>query len=154
MRLKESIRIQARADQVWEYVGSPEVWPLFHSKAGECTLLSLQADVIGARYEMEFRLGNKTSPTQCEIVDLHVGRMIQLRSQLREIDKKTRWAPSAVMTYELEDLGFETKVSERVDLDLPGINVLLRLLMWLFMRLGKPSGETSLVRLKRILEEA
>jgi len=58
------------------------------------------------------------------------------------------------MTYELEDLGFETKVSERVDLDLPGINVLLRLLMWLFMRLGKPSGETSLVRLKRILEEA
>ncbi len=33
MKLIDEIVIEATSDKVWQYVGSPEMWPLFHAKA-------------------------------------------------------------------------------------------------------------------------
>ncbi|MBN2473007.1 MAG: SRPBCC family protein [Pirellulales bacterium] len=153
MLLKDSVLINASADRVWEYVGSPDLWPLFHAKAGNCEQLSAQGGAIGSLYEMEFSLGSKTSPTKCEIIDLRVGQTIQLKSTLPGLNPKTGQPDAAVITYELQDRGFKTKVYEQIHLDLSSVNPLLRVLAWLIHRLGKPSGETSLRKLKKIVEE-
>ena len=56
--------------------------------------------------------------------------------------------------YELKDLGTRTKVYEQIDIDDPQINIFFRAVIWLISRLGSPAGETSLMKLKRIIEEA
>ncbi len=151
MKLNDEILIEATSDKVWQYVGSPEMWPLFHAKAGECKQVSSQADVVGAQYDIEFRLGSKIAVTRCEIIDRRIGRLIIVKSTLP--DRQTGRPMSACMTYELEDLGRTTKVTEDIDISGAAIPLLLKPLIWFITRFGKPSGETTLMRLKRVVEE-
>ncbi|MFT5301223.1 MAG: hypothetical protein ACI814_002008, partial [Mariniblastus sp.] len=76
MKFNNEIVIEANSDKVRQYVGSPKMWPLFHAKAGHCKQASSQADAVGAKYDIEFRLGSKTSATRCEIEDRRIGRLI------------------------------------------------------------------------------
>ncbi|NLX95550.1 MAG: SRPBCC family protein [Rhodopirellula sp.] len=152
MKLKDQIVIDATSDRVWRYVGSPDRWPLFHVKAGQCRRVRSPGGIIGAEYDMDFRLGSKFSATRCEILDLRVGRLIRLRSTL---PARREGGPSiaACISYELEDLGRATRVRELLDLPIDGIPLLLRPLVWFLLRFGKPKGESSLVRLKRLVEK-
>ena len=36
MRINDVWKSTRRTDKIWDYVGSPEMWPLFHVKAGDC----------------------------------------------------------------------------------------------------------------------
>ena len=153
MTLNDEILIEATSDKVWEYVGSPEMWPLFHAKAGECKQVSSQADVVGAQYDIEFRLGSKTAVTRCEIIDRRIGGLIIVKSTLPDANRQTGRPMSACMTYELEDLGRTTKVTEDIDISGASIPLLLKPLIWFITRFGKPSGETTLMGLKRVVEE-
>ncbi len=57
------------------------------------------------------------------------------------------------MTYELEDLGHTTKVTEDVDISGASIPLILRPLIWFITRFGKASDKRTLIRLKRVVEE-
>jgi hypothetical protein len=153
MTLNDEILIEATSDKVWEYVGSPEMWPLFHAKAGECKQVSSQADVVGAQYDIEFRLGSKTAVTRCEIIDRRIGGLIIVKSTLPDANRQAGRPMSACMTYELEDLGRTTKVTEDIDISGASIPFILKPLIWFITRFGKPSGETTLMGLKRVVEE-
>ncbi len=153
MILNDEIVIEATSDKAWEYVGSPEMWALFHAKAGKCKQVSSQADVVGALYDIEFRLGSKTSVTRCEIIDRRIGGLITVKSTLPEASHQTGQTVSACMAYELEDLGRTTRVTENIDISGASIPLILRPLIWFITRFGKPSGETTLMRLKRVVEE-
>ncbi len=153
MKLKDEVVIDAPSDKVWEYVGSPEMWPLFHVKTGECRQASPQPDVIGSLYDIEFRLGSKTSRTRCEIVDRRIGRLISIRSTLPEPDGQSGRSLSACITYELEDQGRTTRVKEQIEFTSMSIPMICKPLIWLISRFGKPTGETTLMRLKKMVEE-
>ncbi|HYW81310.1 MAG TPA: SRPBCC family protein [Thermoguttaceae bacterium] len=150
MRLKESIHINTPPDVVWQYVGSPDVWSLFHAKARDTRLVSGQGGLIGSRYEMQLSLGSKKALSTGQIIDIQIGRLIRLKSTL---EPEPGREVSAMLTYELRDLGTWTKVYEQIDIDDPHINPFFRAIIWLITRLGKPRGETSLMKLKRIIEE-
>ena len=153
MRLKDEVVIDGPSDEVWEYVCSPEMWPLFHVKAGECNRVSPQPDVIGSLYDIEFRLGPKTSLTRCEIVECRIGRLIAIKSTLPTPDRQSGRSLSACITYELEDLGSTTRVKEQIEFTSTSIPLIFRPLVWLISRFGKPTGETTLLRLKEVVEE-
>lgn len=91
--------------------------------------------------------------TRCEIIDRRIGRLITVKSTLPETNRKTGRPISACMTYELEDLGRTTKVTEDIDISGASIPLILKPLIWFITRFGKPSGETTLMRLKRVVEE-
>jgi uncharacterized protein YndB with AHSA1/START domain len=150
MRLKDSIVINASPNKVWKYVGSPDRWGLFHAKVDGCELISGQGGRLGSVYTIGFRMGAKTTPTRCEIVDMQPGAMIQVRST--DVDPSQPGA-SATLTYELDDLGSRTRVRERVEFFVPGVNVVFRVIIWLISRFGRPQGETTLGKLKRMAEE-
>lgn len=153
MKLNDEIVIEATSDKVWQYVGSPEMWPLFHAKAGHCKQVSFQADAVGAKYDIEFRLGPKTSATRCEIEDRRIGRLITVKSTFPHSSRQTEQTASVYMTYELEDLGRTTKVTEDIDISSVSIPLLLKPLIWFLTKFGKPREETTLMKLKRIIEE-
>jgi hypothetical protein len=152
MRIADKVEIDATSDRIWEYVGSPRMWPLFHVKAGECRLVSLAAETIGSVYDIEFRLGSRTSMTRCEIVDIRVGRLITVKSVLPESKRHGADELSGRITFEIEDLGRTSRVREELEFASAGIPILLRPLVWLLLRFGQPAGETTLMRLKRIVE--
>ncbi len=153
MKFKDVVTIDGAAEKVWEHVGSPELWPLFHVKTRECRHVSGQPNAIGALYDMEFRLGSRVALTRCEVVEYRVGRAIKVTSMLPTTDRKSGRRLSARLTYELEDLGRQTRVREEIDFDSSGIPWFFRPLVWLISRVGKPTGETTLMRLKRLVEE-
>jgi uncharacterized protein YndB with AHSA1/START domain len=150
MRFKDSIVIDASLDRVWQYLASPDVWSLFHAKAGKCEQISPQGGRIGSVYLMDFRMGVKTTSTRCEIIDLQLGKVIQVKSTITD-PKQT--PASATITYELECLGITTRVKERLEMATPQINIFLRAIIWFISRFGQPQGETTLKKLKRIVEE-
>jgi hypothetical protein len=150
MQLKESIRIESASDAVWQYVGQPDCWPLFHSKVRRAKQTSLQGGIVGAEYEIEFTMGGKVTPTRCEIVDLAAGRMIQVKSVLPS--PQGGLERFALLTYELQDEGRQTEVMERIDMSGTGMGRLLGAVVWLISRFGQPRGETTLVRLKKVVE--
>ena len=152
MKFREEIIIDAPSDKVWEYVGSLDCWSLFHSKVGECRQVSSQDDGVGAVYEMEFRLGSKPNPTRCEIEEYRIGTLISVRSEMIDMDEREKPMHTAVMTFALEDRGMQTKVTETLDADFRAVPFWLKPLIWLITRLGKPVGETTLMKLKRVVE--
>ena len=150
MRHKESIEIQATPDVVWECIGSPEVWSSFHCKARDTKLVSQQGGMVGSRYEMQLTAGRKSAPSTGEITEIQTGRLISLKSTMKP---KPGQEYSAMMTYELEDLGSRTKVHERIDVDIRHVNIFLRAVIWWINRFGSPREETTLMKLKRIIEQ-
>jgi hypothetical protein len=149
MHIKDSIIIHAPIDKVWQHIASPDVWSLFNAKIGKCEQISEQGSRIGSVYSIDFLMGTKSTSTRCEIVDLQIGKRIQVRSTLSDPGQQA----SGLLTYELEDLGFKTKVIEKADAVIPGINILGRVIIWFISRFGRPEGETNLIKLKRIVEE-
>jgi len=87
---------------------------------------------------------------QCEIMDVRPGAMIQT---LATTSDPTQPKTSTMLTYTLCDLGSKTEVQEHAEILEPKLNLLVRILVWLIHRIGKPQGETTLMRLKRIVEE-
>ena len=152
-RLVRTTSASSSSVTFWEYVGSPEMWPLFHVKAGECRQVNHQPDVIGSLHDIEFRLGSKTALTRCEIVECRIGRLISIKSTLPKPDRQSGRSMSACITYELKDLGRTTRVREQIEFTSTSIPILLRPLIWLVSRFGKPTGETTLMRLKRAVED-
>jgi hypothetical protein len=150
MHFKDSIVIAAPSDHVWEYIGSPDVWSLFHAKLVSCERTSVQGGRIHSTYAMVFRMGTRTMPTHCEIIDLRPGAMIQVQSTTAD---SSRPAASAELTYSLLDIGRSTRVDERVKIVVPKMSCLLRAVVWLTSRFGSPQGETTLMKLKKLVEE-
>jgi len=150
--LKEKITICASPAAVWEYIGSPELWSLFHCKsAGDSTLVSAQADTVGARYEMMFRLGSHTSLAVCEIVERQTEHLIAVDStKFEEGDRKKTM--TARITYTLSGHGDKTKVVEKIEFDSKLIPIYIRPVVWLISRIGKPVGQTTLQGLRRVVE--
>jgi hypothetical protein len=149
MHIKDSIIIDAPIDKVWRHIASPDVWSLFNAKIGKCEQISEQGSRIGSVYSIDFLMGTKSTSTRCEIVDLQIGKRIQVRSTLSDPGQHA----CGILTYELEDLGFKTKVTEKTDAVIPGINIFGRVIIWFISRFGRPEGETNLMKLKRIVEE-
>lgn len=150
MLFRDTIVIDAPADRVWEYVGSPDLWELFHVKASSCKQISAQRGRIGSKYEIVFRMGKRTTPSRCEIIDLRPGSMIQVLSTTSDPARPTT---TAKLTYTLENIGSKTKVEERDQIIDPKINIFIRALAWFIFRFGQPAGETTLTKLKRIIED-
>ena len=59
---------------------------------------------------------------------------------------------SAMLSYELEDLGTSTKATARAEISLPQMNIFLKAIIWFISRFGSPQGETALTKLRRIVE--
>ena len=149
MKKKESILIDASIEDVWKYIGTPDSWSQFHAKARDTKLISKPGGRIGARYEMRFSAGHRTSLSTCEIIDIQTNVLISVRSNLDERGQKG----SAVMTYEIEELGSGTKVDETIDFDTRHINIFFRMIIKWVAVMGRPKGESSLMKLKRIVEQ-
>jgi hypothetical protein len=94
-------------------------------------------------------MGTKTIPTRFEIVDMQTGRIILVQETTVDPNEPSS---SAVLTYELKNLGSRTKVTVRAEIRFPRMNIFLKALVWFVARFGHPNGETPLMKLKRIVE--
>jgi hypothetical protein len=98
---------------------------------------------------MRTSLGARFVQMRCEITDLSPGRRIELQSIAAVAGKPDE---HSIVTFDLEDLGMQTRVTEQVKMELKGIGILWRVVIWLIGRFGQPQGEATLGRLKKVVE--
>lgn len=151
MLFNDSILIDASPEKVWHYLGSPDLWSVFHEKARNCKQISPQGGRVGSLYSMEFRMGEETAPARCEIMDVKPGKMIKVKSTAIVANQPNR---SAFLIYELADLGTSTKVVEQVEIIAPEISAFSSMVIRLISKFGQSAEESTLARLKRIVEES
>ncbi|MFT5304457.1 MAG: hypothetical protein ACI814_005285, partial [Mariniblastus sp.] len=72
-----------------------------------------------------------------------------VKSTLSHSSRQTGQTASVYMTYELEDLGRTTKVTEDIDISSVSIPLLLKPLIWFLTKFGKPREKTTLMKLKK-----
>jgi hypothetical protein len=149
MVFHESVTIDAPPGQVWEYVGSPEMWSLFYLHFSACQLDGGQAGQVGSTYSAMLQLGDKTQNARLQIVAMQPERMIETRSTMNHNGRDS----FVTICFSLDDRGKQTTVRLRVDEDFSQLNFLLRALIWLINRFGQPSGESTLEKLKQAVEK-
>jgi len=155
MIFADSIWINASPPRIWEHVACPDRWPRFYAET-KCAQISPEGGVAGSLYAMEFGTHATRTLTHCEIVDLRPGSMIAVKCT---VDEKSQPMLSGEQTmliaYELQDEGPRTKVTERVEMTgTPDVlvNWLTTVIGWLIYRFRKLAGNTTLRRLKRVVE--
>ena len=79
--------------------------------------------------------------TRCEIVDIRVGRLISVKSVLPKSQRRGGRELFGRITFEVEDLGRQSRVREELEFTSAGIPILLRPLVWLISRFGTPPAK-------------
>lgn len=144
MRVASSIRIQAPADQVWEFVTEPERVLSFMSGITRWEVEGDQRTGLGARYRILFRVGAAEIGGLIEIVEWDEARELAWTSVLG-IDQRGRWR--------LRELpGGRTGVELRMAYGVAGSGPW----GWLAERVAAPSMarhlRRSLAQLRRMIE--
>jgi hypothetical protein len=156
MKYVHTISINAPSRNVWESLSSPDVWPSIWGwgKAGTCQQVGgPEGGDVGSLYDIDVQCGSWAASIRCEIMGLHRGSMLAVRC----VWPTMRHLPTGMtyhFTYELNDEGFGTTVTERFEMT--SFGVLLDSVAWLCVWLIYPfhwlARNTCLQRLKGIVE--
>jgi uncharacterized protein YndB with AHSA1/START domain len=154
MRFTSAISINAPSRKVWNFVSSPEVWSIIWAKAGKCEQVSPEGGEVGSLYDMELQQGPNVTILHGEIVGLCPGSMIAVRWTMGHDVPYLSRKLTYHFTYELNDDGFGTKVTERFEMTGFGVPIdwAAKLVGWLTYPFQWLARNTCLQRLKRVVE--
>lgn len=148
MKLVDAIEIDAAVTDVWPLVADPARHPQWNEKARAVTRDRSGPVSLGEQFEMTYAMSGRENISRVEVTDLQPSE----RAEFSHTIDDGRRVQRVVERYELQSQRDGTQLTQTVDMSGAGIPWLLKPLVWLITRIGKPQGETVLERLKRIAE--
>ena len=146
--LKDSIRINAPPEKVWHYLENPGLLKRWNPKIKEIVPISWGQPARGHRYRITYVMGGKEREFSAEIEEYQSPVNLVIRLTGGSLPP-TGYAQEL---YELSREHGETLLTQTIRVHNSGINVLVRLLMAVLQRFGKPTGKKYLVLLKELVE--
>ena len=148
MLIKDQIDIDAPPDQVWPFLIDPVLQAAWNPK-----IISIDRPHDGPvrpgdTYVMHARLSDKQSTSRVEVVDVITPQKLVYQHHMTEAGSGF----VVTETYTLSEKGRGTRVRHTIDLSQTPIPLLLRPVIWLVMKFGKPVGEPQLGGLKQMIE--
>jgi hypothetical protein len=151
MRLVNSIFINRPAGTVWAFLENPANMLLWNPKVKNVTPSSFSSPGQGYRYAITYQMHETSRASEflaefvqfepfSKLVIRHTGGLSPHDRVIEEI-------------YELSQRNGGTFLTQSIHTENSGINVFLRLLIWLIQRWGKPTGKPYLETLRDIIEK-
>jgi uncharacterized protein YndB with AHSA1/START domain len=150
MKLVNSIFINRPAKTVWAFLEDPANMLLWNPKVKNVTPSSFSNPQQGYRYAITYQMHENARASQflAEFVQFepYSKLVIRLTGGLSPHDRVIE------EIYELSQHNGGTFLTQSIHIANSGINIFLRLLIWIIQRWGKPTGKPYLETLRDIIE--
>lgn len=148
MKLREQIVIGAPPEAVWPWIADPQQQAEWNPR-----LVSIDREAEGAvrageQYEMLYKLHGRERLTHVRVLECRPPRTVAVEHEITH-EEQVR---TVIERYDLRTCRQGTRVRQTIDLSRSGIPWVARFFVWLVSKLGKPTDEPFLLRLKRLVE--
>jgi hypothetical protein len=146
-KIRESILIGAKAEEIWPFVAGPLLQKEWNTKIVSVERHRTGPVTYGERYSMMFQMGSTPLETDVEIIECDMYQNLT-------IEHHSVWKGKeqfVTVNFQLASSDNYVKVTQSIDFSRSRIPLIFRILMWIINRLGKPVGRTNLEELRRIV---
>ena len=148
MKVRETIDIEARCEDVWPLVADPARMAEWHVRLVKVERSANGPVRFGDRFGSHFQLSGKVTAVRSEVIRCQPPVALTLRHSF-EVEGRERYGEDS---YDLEPHGAGTQVVQTADFRGAGLPWWARTLMWVITRTGRTVGEGILEPLKRACE--
>lgn len=150
MKLVNSILINRPAKTVWAFLENPANMTLWNPKVIHVSPSSFSSPQQGYRYAITYRMHETSRASEFTAEFVHFEPFSKLLIRHTEgLSPRDRVIEEI---YELSEREAGTFLTQTIHIENSGINVFLRLLIWIIQRWGKPTGKPYLATLRDIIE--
>ena len=148
MKITERIVIRAAPQRVWRWLADPALWPQWNPKVKRVNRSRTGAMVAGEVFEADFVLGGKTTTGNVEVKVFEPFQRLVLQHW---VDVRGR-VGSLGVEFALNAEGADTHVVQTTDFSASGLPWLVKMLIGIMNRFGRPVGRSHLDQLKQLGE--
>lgn len=148
MKLQESIIIDRAIEIVWEHVQDPYYMKKWNPRLKNLIPLHETYAGLGYKYKAEYEMLGNTDLFNAEIVEYEKPKNVLIRY------KNTSGRFSGIITerFYLKETTTGTKLCHYLDFEKSGLNIGVRILIYLHNHLGNPIRKGYLSQLKKNIE--
>ena len=153
MVIREDVVTRAAPERCWELIADPSLHDLWNSHIVATERTEDGPVRVGSRYRVTYELSGRRSEMDAEVTACSPSDGFEARLEERNQGDGRDWRRFFVERYELTRRGERTRVLHEVRIHHSGVNPLLRFVMWLVMKTGKPTGQPFLERFRELAED-
>lgn len=147
-KIRESILIGAKAEEIWPFVADPLLQKEWNPKIVSIERRHSGPVKYGERYSMMFQMGSTPVETQTEVIECDMYQNLTL-------EHSSVWKGKeqfVTVNFLLTSSDNYVRVTQSIDFSRSHIPLIFRIAMWVINRLGKPVGRTNLEDLRKLVE--
>ena len=150
MKLVNSIFVNRSAATVWAFLENPANMLLWNPKVKRVSPSSFSVPQQGYRYTIMYQMHENARASEFQAEFVHFEPVSKLI--IRHTGSFSPHDRVIEEIYELSERDGGTFLKQTIQIENSGINVFLRLLIWIIQRWGKPTGKPYLGTLRDIIE--
>lgn len=147
MKIEEEIDIPASPSDVWPFVAIPSRLAEWNSKITAVERKSERPVFLGERFTMTFTMSGRSRSPVVEVTACEPASRLVLRYEMAA-------GEHAEETFTLSSSGSMTHVQHLITFTSAGIPWILKPIVWLLLRFGRPVEESYLSRLRQCVESS
>ncbi len=150
MTMSESVKISASLDEIWPFVADPVGQATWNDKIVEVDRTSDLPVTLGEHFKITYRMSGKDRKSNVEVIacsppcEVHFRHQYEWKSRRSFVEER----------YTLQQVGDQVKVTQQIDMAASGIPWIFRVLIWLISRFGKSVDQSSMGKLKEVVENS
>ena len=151
MKLVNSVFINSSPDTVWAFLENPENMLLWNPKVKHVSPSCFSSPKQGYRYAITYQMSGNAIASELEAEFVHFEPLSKLT--IRHTGGLSS-PPGRIIeeNYELAERNGGTFLTQTICIRNSGINIFLRLLIWIIQKWGKPTGKPYLEVFRDIIE--
>ena len=150
MKLVNSIFINRPARTVWAFLENPVNMLFWNPKVKHVSPSSFSGPQQGYRYAITYQMHERAKASEFRAEFVHFEPFSKL--VIRHTGALSPHDRVIEEIYELSERDGGTFLTQTIHIENSGINIFLRLLIWIIQRWGKPTGKPYLETLRDIIE--
>jgi len=150
--IREDVVTRASSERAWELLSNPSLHDLWNPRIVATEMSGSGPLGLGSRYRVTYTLSGRRSEFDAEIVEWSPPWRFSARLEERVKGDGRDWKRFVEERYTLTRRGDRTHVRHQVRIHASGVNILLRLLIWLVLRTGRPQGQPFMERFRELAE--
>jgi hypothetical protein len=151
MKLANSILINRPAKTVWAFLENPANMMPWNPKVIHVSPSSFSSPQQGYRYAITYQMHETSRASEFTAEFVHFEPFSKL--VIRHTEGLSPRDRVIEEIYELSEREAGTFLTQTIHIENSGINIFLRLLIWIIQRWGKPTGKPYLATLRDIIEK-
>lgn len=152
MRFREEATTRATPERVWGLLSDPSRHGEWNPHVVATEAYGSGSPAVGFRYRITYELSGKSSEFDAAITEFSPPSRFAARLEERMKGDGRNMGRFMIETYDVTPRGARTRVIHEVRVQEPGVNIMLRLLIWLITRLGRPTGKTFMEKFAELAE--